>query len=82
MHGSIVSASDIEICTVERLVPKSTIEIKHPSLEDDLTGLQDILENDVPMYILARLGGQGDQGWLAINYIPDTDNVRGKVCLF
>ena len=33
------------------------------------------------MYVLARIGGTGESGWLAISYVPDSANVRGKVSM-
>lgn len=47
------------------------------SLEEDLDKLGDILQDDVPAYILAKLD---ESGWLAISYVPDNAKVRDKVC--
>ena len=47
------------------------------SLEEDLDKLSDILQDDVPAYILAKLD---ESGWLAISYVPDNAKVRDKVC--
>ena len=44
----------------------------------DLNLLQDILEDDVPAYVLAKLDDPPSQ-WLAITYVPDTAKVRDKV---
>jgi twinfilin len=46
------------------------------SFADDLTELQDLLADDKPAYVLARLD---DPGWLAISYVPDHAGVRDKV---
>lgn len=47
------------------------------SLEEDLDKLGDILQDDVPAYILTKLD---ESGWLAISYVPDNAKVRDKVC--
>ncbi|KAI5123335.1 hypothetical protein M0805_001760 [Coniferiporia weirii] len=62
----------------ESLVPGASIEVDGTTLEDDLPKLQDLLEDDVPAYILARLDGQ-NAGWLAITYVPDSASVRAKM---
>lgn len=63
---------------LESLVPDGTVPATGSILEDDLGKLQTILEDDIPAYILARLGGAGSS-WLAIFYVPDTAKVRDKV---
>lgn len=45
---------------------------------EDLSLLQDLVQEDVPAYVLARLDEpQGE--WLAIFYVPDSAKVRDKV---
>lgn len=50
------------------------------SLQDDLLKLQqdDVLQDDVPAYILARLDEPPTE-WLAISYVPDSAKIRDKV---
>ncbi|KZT42030.1 actin depolymerizing protein [Sistotremastrum suecicum HHB10207 ss-3] len=59
----------------ESLVPDTTISVQG-QFEDDLEKLQDILEDSVPAYILAR---KTSAEWIAISYIPDTARVRDKM---
>ncbi|KAH8116933.1 actin depolymerizing protein [Phellopilus nigrolimitatus] len=59
----------------ESLVPSGSVDVEGATLEDDFDKLQDLLEDDVPAYVLAR---QSD-GWLAITYVPETAKVQGKV---
>ncbi|KIJ22805.1 hypothetical protein M422DRAFT_786342 [Sphaerobolus stellatus SS14] len=47
-------------------------------LSSDLAQLQDMLQDDVAAYILARLDDASSQ-WLAISYVPDTAKVREKM---
>ena len=67
----------IVILETETLVPDGTISISG-SFEEDLDNLQANLEENVPMYILARFDDLSS-GWLAISYVPDTAQVRDKV---
>ncbi|CAE6414265.1 unnamed protein product [Rhizoctonia solani] len=53
----------------ESLVPDGTIPTGSGGFIDDLPQLQDVLEDDVPAYILARTEGSS---WLFISYVPDT----------
>lgn len=64
---------------VDSLVPASSIP-PEGNFEDDLQKLPELLEDDEPAYILARLDGPGVE-WLTISYVPDTAKVRDKVCL-
>ena len=50
------------------------------SFEEDLDRLAELVQDDVPAYILAR---QDDPptDWLAIFYVPDTAKIRDKVAL-
>lgn len=48
------------------------------TLEEDLDKLVDILEDNVPAYILVRLDDPPTE-WLAIYYVPDNAKVRDKV---
>ena len=48
------------------------------TLEQDLDRLTDILEDNVPAYVLVRLDDPPTE-WLAIYYVPDTAKVRDKV---
>lgn len=50
------------------------------SLLEDLDRLGDILEDNVPSYVLTRLDDPPTE-WLAISYVPDSAKVRDKVCL-
>ena len=50
------------------------------TLEQDLDRLTDILEDNVPAYVLVRLDDPPTE-WLAIYYVPDTAKVRDKVCI-
>ena len=61
----------------ESLVPDGS----HPpsgTLEQDLDKLGDILEENVPAYILVRLDDPPTE-WLAVYYVPDSAKVRDKV---
>ncbi|CAE6521922.1 unnamed protein product [Rhizoctonia solani] len=53
----------------ESLVPDGTIQAGSRGFIDDLPQLQDILEDDIPAYILAHTG---NAKWLFISYVPDT----------
>ncbi len=50
------------------------------TLDQDLDKLGDILEDNVPAYVLARLDDPPTE-WLAIFYVPDTAKIRDKVRL-
>lgn len=70
----------IEHVHTEILIPEATYE-QSGSFDEDLDKLQDILADDEPAYILARLDGDGTASqWLAINYVPESARVRDKVC--
>ncbi|GAB1517727.1 Twinfilin-1 [Rhizoctonia solani] len=60
----------------ESLVPDGTIPTGSGGFIDDLPQLQDILEDDIPAYILAYTEGSK---WLFISYVPDTAKVRDKM---
>ena len=53
----------------------------HPqagTLEQDLDRLGDLLEDNVPAYVLVRLDDPPSE-WLAVYYVPDSAKVRDKV---
>ncbi|RPD66332.1 actin depolymerizing protein [Lentinus tigrinus ALCF2SS1-7] len=61
----------------ESLVPDGV----HPpsgSLEQDLDKLGDLLEDNVPAYILVRMDDPTSE-WLAVHYVPDSAKVRDKM---
>ncbi|RDX56562.1 actin depolymerizing protein [Lentinus brumalis] len=61
----------------ESLVPNGV----HPSsgsLEEDLDKLGDLLEDNVPAYVLVRLDEPTTE-WLAVYYVPDSAKVRDKM---
>ena len=47
-------------------------------MEQDLDKLGDLLEDNVPAYILVRLDDPTTE-WLAVYYVPDSAKVRDKV---
>ena len=49
------------------------------TLEQDLNNLVNIIDDNVPAYILVRLDDPHSE-WLALFYVPDTAKVRDKVC--
>ena len=61
----------------ESLVPAATIP-PSGTFQQDLDKLVDVLESNVPAYILARTDKPGSD-WLAIFYVPDTSKIRDKV---
>ncbi|KAG8888275.1 Twinfilin-1 [Tulasnella sp. 332] len=61
----------------ERLVPLGSWPVESQDLASDFKQFQEIVEEDVPAYILAKL--DGDAGWLFISYVPDTAKVRDKM---
>ena len=63
----------------ESLVPAATIP-PSSTFQQDLDKLVDILEDNIPAYILARTDKPGSD-WLAIFYVPDTSKIRDKVSL-
>ncbi|KAG6894860.1 hypothetical protein C0992_004273 [Termitomyces sp. T32_za158] len=46
------------------------------SLQEDLALLPDVLEDNVPAYIFAKVS---PSDWTAISYVPDSANVRDKM---
>ncbi|KAF9520662.1 hypothetical protein BS47DRAFT_1481403 [Hydnum rufescens UP504] len=62
----------------EFLVPNGTL-VKSGTLSEDLALLQDILKDDVPSYILARLDGDEQIAWLFISYVPDLATPQNKM---
>ena len=62
----------------ESLVPDGVYP-QTGTFEDDLDKLGDILEDNVPAYVLVRTD-ETQSDWLAIYYVPDTARVREKVC--
>jgi hypothetical protein len=63
----------------ESLVPAATIP-PSGTFQQDLDKLADVLEDNIPAYILARTDKPGSD-WLAIFYVPDTSKIRDKVNL-
>jgi twinfilin-like protein len=63
----------------ESLVPATTIP-PSGTFQQDLDRLVDVLEDNIPAYILARTDKAGSD-WLAIFYVPDTSKIRDKVGL-
>ncbi|EIW60075.1 actin depolymerizing protein [Trametes versicolor FP-101664 SS1] len=61
----------------ESLVPSDAVA-PSGTLEEDLDKLVDILEDNVPAYILVRLDDPPTE-WLAIYYVPDNAKVRDKM---
>ncbi|KAG6886024.1 hypothetical protein C0993_005208 [Termitomyces sp. T159_Od127] len=59
----------------EQLVHDLTISAA-ASFEDDLALLPDVLQDDVPAYILAKVS---PSDWTAISYVPDSAKVRDKM---
>jgi hypothetical protein len=81
--GAVESKSTVRFIKVtisgESLVPATTIP-PSGAFQQDLDKLVDVLEDDVPAYILARTDKPGSD-WLAIFYVPDKSKVRDKVSL-
>lgn len=61
----------------ESLVPAATIP-PSGTFQQDLDKLVEVLEDNVPAYVLARTDKPGSD-WLAIFYVPDTSKVRDKM---
>ncbi|KAI0928660.1 hypothetical protein AcW2_004599 [Taiwanofungus camphoratus] len=61
----------------ESLVPDGALP-PSGTLEEDLDRVNNILEDDVPAYILVKLDGPPND-WLAVNYVPDSAKVRDKM---
>ncbi|KAJ3799410.1 hypothetical protein GGU11DRAFT_870729 [Lentinula aff. detonsa] len=61
----------------ESIVYDQSIPIEG-SLTEDLPKLQDLLQDDVPAYILVKLDDPATD-WLAIYYVPDSAKVRDKM---
>ncbi|KAG8738490.1 Twinfilin-1 [Ceratobasidium sp. 414] len=55
----------------ESLIPDETIPTGSNEFIQDLPKLQEILQDDVPAYVLARTDA-ADNAWLFISYVPDT----------
>ncbi|KAF8609999.1 actin depolymerizing protein [Ceratobasidium sp. AG-I] len=62
----------------ESLVPDGSIPTGSGELSQEFSQLQDILEDNVPAYILARTD-DADNTWLFISYVPDSAKVRDKM---
>ncbi|KAG5340330.1 hypothetical protein C0989_002141 [Termitomyces sp. Mn162] len=60
----------------EQLVHDLTISAAAPSFEQDLPLLPDVLQDNVPAYILAKVS---PSDWLAISYVPESAKVRDKM---
>ena len=76
---SPVYISTISLSHTESLVHDVSINV-HGSFEEDLAALQDIVEDDIPVYLLVRLDDPSSD-WLMIYYVPDSAKVRDKVWL-
>ncbi|KAB5596514.1 Twinfilin [Ceratobasidium theobromae] len=78
--ASVVDSTNTRFLKVviknESLVLDGTIPTGSGSFVEDLPLLQDVLEEDIPAYILARTEGVS---WLFIAYVPDTAKVRDKM---
>ncbi|KAI0372856.1 actin depolymerizing protein [Pilatotrama ljubarskyi] len=61
----------------ESLVPSDTVA-PSGTLQEDLDKLGDILEDNVPAYVLVRLDDPPTE-WLAVYYVPDSAKVRDKM---
>jgi len=61
-----------ETLVLDKSIPRSG------TIEHDLDKMADLLEDDVPAYILARMDDPSSE-WLAISYVPDTARVRDKM---
>lgn len=62
----------------ESLVPDASVP-PSGTFDEDLNTLGDLLEDDVPAYVLVRLDDPPTE-WLAVFYVPDSAKVRNKVC--
>ncbi|THV07942.1 actin depolymerizing protein [Dendrothele bispora CBS 962.96] len=60
----------------ESLVHDTSVLVQG-SFDSDLSKLQDILEDNVPAYVLAKTDSPNE--WLAIYYVPDSAKVREKM---
>lgn len=60
------------------LIVLDSTTLVNGDFSQDLDMLQDMLDDDIPAYILARLDDAPSQ-WLAITYVPDAAKVRDKV---
>jgi len=88
IHDDLQSAfataqSDASVRFFKLSIRNESIVLDHTvcaqgDLFGDLDQLQDILEDHVPAYVLARLDDLPTQ-WLAISYVPDTAKVRDKM---
>jgi twinfilin-like protein len=72
-----VYLSAVSLSHTESLVHEGSINV-HGSFEEDLATLQEILEDDMPAYLLVRLDDPSSY-WLIIYYVPDSAKVRDKV---
>jgi hypothetical protein len=77
LYGS--TSLQISLSHTESLVHDGSINV-HGSFEEDLATLQEILEDDMPAYLLVRLDDLSSD-WLIIYYVPDSAKVRDKVRL-
>jgi twinfilin len=69
----------VRLQAAESIVLESITPVKD-DFSADLEMLQDVLEDAIPAYVLAKLDGTPSQ-WLAITYVPDAAKVRDKVCV-
>jgi len=60
----------------ESLVLDVSVDVSG-SLDEDILQLQDILDDDVPAFLLVRLDDPSE--WLAVYYVPDSAKVRDKM---
>lgn len=72
---SFLNPSSLNLRAAESLVLDQSISIT-ASFQEDLALLQDLLQEDTPAYVLAKLDGPD---WLAIFYVPDSAKVRDKM---
>lgn len=61
----------------ELLVPDGIIP-PIGTFENDLNKLQELLEDNVPAYVLVRLD-EPSSDWIAVHYVPDTVTVKEKM---
>jgi twinfilin-like protein len=74
-HISIQYASNGR--SLESLIYDNSLDVSG-SLEEDLPLISDLLEDNVPSYLLVRMDHPSVE-WLAIFYVPDSAKVRDKV---
>ncbi|TFK55162.1 actin depolymerizing protein [Heliocybe sulcata] len=68
----------IKISIQNETLVHDTSYVVQGSLEEDLSILQNALDENTPAYVLARLDDPATE-WLAIFYVPDSAKVRDKM---